>query len=136
MKFLKKLFADTPKNSSTQPPINQTESEAIIDLLVLGIYGDDHLSLNESQELDAAANSLTWQSKQDISVYIDNAIVRVRNARLNEEATGEFIHSIARRLTSPGVKERALELLNRLLRSDGKNEAEKAFFRKIEASFQ
>ena len=136
MKFLKNLFSELSKDSSTKPKLKQPESEAVIDLMLLGIYGDDHFSLSESRELDAISNSLAWKSNQDLSVYIDNAVVRVRNARLSDEATDEFIQYIARRLTSPGAKEYALELLNRLLRSDGKNEVEKVLFKKIEAIFK
>ena len=46
----------------------------------------------------------------------------------SEETLAEFIGYVARRLSSTGSKERALELLNRLFRIDGKTETEKAFW--------
>ena len=135
LKFFKNLFSNSLKDSSLQPPLKQVEREAIIDLLLLGIYGDNHLSLSESNELNIATGSLGWESKQDLSVYIDSSVVRIRKVRLNEEAIIELIHYVAKRLTTPGARERALELLSRLLRSNGKTAIEKEFFKNIERIF-
>lgn len=135
MKFLKKLFGST-KESSLYPSLDQREREAIVDLLLMAIYIDNFLSLSETEELKSTADLLGWESETDFSVYIDDAITRVRNVRSNEESLAEFIKYVATRLVSPGSRERALELLNRLLRSDGKSEAEKTFFNKVESSFE
>ncbi|MGJ8637966.1 MAG: hypothetical protein ACSHYA_01115 [Opitutaceae bacterium] len=134
MKFLEKLFS-ADEGSSLHPSVKQPEREAIIDLLLLAIYIDGHLSLSESNEFDGAADSLGWESSTDISVYMNSATDRARNARLNEESVAELITWVGQRLTSAGSKERALELLNRLLMSDGKTEVEKTFFQQVEAVF-
>ena len=47
MKFLEKLFS-SEQGSSLHPAVAQVEREAIIDLLLLAIYVDNHLSLGES----------------------------------------------------------------------------------------
>ena len=133
MKFLEKLF-NPEQGSSLHPSITQPEREAIIDLLLLAVYIDGHLSLAESTEFDSAADSLGWDSITGPSIYISNATDRARNARTSDDATAEFIAFAAQRLTSPGSKERALEVLNRLLTSDGKTETEKAFFKQVEAT--
>ncbi|MGJ8653667.1 MAG: hypothetical protein ACSHX8_10375 [Opitutaceae bacterium] len=134
MKFLEKLFS-ADEGSSLHPSVTQPEREAIIDLLLLGIYIDGHLSLAETSEFDNAADSLGWDSSTGPSIYISNATDRVRNARTSEDAVAELISFVGQRLTSAGSKERALVLLNRLLTADGKTEKEKAFFEQVETSF-
>lgn len=135
MKFLKSLFGSS-KNSSLHPPLRQDEREAIIDLLLMGIYFDNHLSLGESEEFKSVSDSIGWESDLDISVYIDTTIGNVRNARSSEETTTEFLNYVVRRLDSSGSRERALELLNRLFRIDGKTDTEKIFFRQVETVFE
>jgi hypothetical protein len=135
MKFIKDLFTSS-KNSSLHPPLQQGEREAIIDMLLMGIYFDDHLSLSESEEFKSLTDLIGWESDLDISVYVDNTILRVRNVRSSEEALTEFIRYIAERLNSAGSRERALELLNRLLRTDGKTDTENVFFKQVEAAFE
>ena len=134
MKFLEKLFGDETR-SSLHPELQQSEREAIIDLLLIAIYVDSHLSLSESKEFDDAADSMGWNSNTGPSVYISNATDRARTALSSEESIASFIGFAAERLTSVGSKERALELLNRLFMSDGKTEKEKAFFKQVEAAF-
>lgn len=134
MRFLEKLFS-ADKGSSLHPSITQPEREAIIDLLLLAVYIDGHLSLVESTEFDCAADSLGWESSTGPSIYFNNATDRARNASASEDSVAELIEFSAQRLNSKGSKERALVLLNRLLTADGKTEKEKAFFKQVEAAF-
>lgn len=134
MKFLEKLFGGETR-SALHPELQQPEREAIIDLLLMAIYVDDHLSLSETKEFDDTAESLGWDSNTGLSVYIDSATDRARTARSSEEGTDEMVGFIAERLTSKGSKERALTLLNHLFMADGKTDKEKDFFSKVEAAF-
>ena len=134
MKFLEKLFS-SEQGSSLHGALQQPEREAIIDLLLLAIYVDNHVSLGETQEFDDATDALGWDSTTGPFVYINAATSRARDVRLSEDAIGEFIRFAASRLTSAGSKARALTLLNRLLMSDGKTEKEAAFFKQVEAAF-
>ncbi|CAA6676740.1 MULTISPECIES: hypothetical protein [unclassified Lentimonas] len=134
MKFLEKLFS-AEQGSSLHGQLQQPEREAIVDLLLLGVYIDNHLSLSETSEFDSATEALGWESMTGPSIYINSATNRARDVRLSEDATAEFIRFAAQRLTSAGSKERALVLLNRLLMSDGKTDKEKAFFSQVEGTF-
>ncbi len=135
MRFLERLFGGEEPRSSLKPELKQAEREAILDLLLLATYVDDHLSLSESKEFDDAADALGWESNTGPSVYISNATGRARTARSSEAATSQFIDYVAERLISNGSKERALELLNRLFIADGKTDKEKAFFKQVEVAF-
>ena len=134
MKFLEKLFS-AEQGSSLHGALQQPEREAIIDLLLLAVYIDNHLSLSETTEFDAATEALGWDSSTGPSIYINSATTRARDVRLSEDAVAEFIHFANKRLASPASKERALVLLNRLLMSDGKTDKEKAFFKQVETTF-
>ena len=134
MKFLEKLFGDETR-SSRHSELQQPEREAIIDLLLMAIYVDDHLSLSETKQLDESTETLGWASSTGLTVYISTATNRVRTARSSEEATAQFVDYVGERLKSDGAKERALELLNRLFMADGKTEKEKVFFDQVEARF-
>lgn len=134
MRFLEKLFGAEPR-SSLHPELQQPEREAVIDLLLMAIYVDDHLSLSESKELDDSTESLGWDSSTGVSVYISTATDRARTARSSEAATAQFIDYAAERLSSKAARQRALELLNRLFMADGKTDKEKVFFNKVETAF-
>ncbi|MBT63052.1 MAG: hypothetical protein CML13_07555 [Puniceicoccaceae bacterium] len=90
MKFLEKLFSQESR-STPESELQQAEREAIIDLLLMAIYVDQHLSLAETKEFDHAADSLGWDSSTGSSVYICNATDRARTARISEELTADFI---------------------------------------------
>lgn len=131
MKFIEKLFGAEP-TSSLHPSLSQPEREAIIDLLLLAAYADNHLSYNESQEFDEATESIGWDSSTSLSVYLSQATDRARQARGDEKP---FIEFVAQRLNTPASKDRALELLNRLFIADGKEDREQAFMKQVEEAF-
>ncbi|WPJ98080.1 hypothetical protein SH580_10250 [Coraliomargarita algicola] len=133
MKFLEKLFSQESR-ATPESELQQAEREAIIDLLLMAIYVDQHLSLAETKEFDHAADSLGWDSSTGPSVYICNATDRARTARISEELTADFIAYVAERL-SENSKPRALELLNRLFQSDGLTDKEKGFLQQVRVAF-
>ncbi|WP_269524481.1 hypothetical protein [Coraliomargarita parva] len=133
MKFIEKLFT-SERGSSLHGALEQTEREAIVDLLIMAVYVDSHLSLRESHEFDGLTDSLGWESGTAVDFYACNATNRVYGALSCEDSTREFVDFAAQRLKSKASRERALELLNKLFQSDGKTEAEAKFFKRVEAS--
>ncbi|MGB0414814.1 MAG: hypothetical protein ACPGJU_10265 [Coraliomargarita sp.] len=133
MKFLEKLFS-AEQGSRIHPALEQPEREAIVDLLIIAIYVDNHLSLAESAELEESAGVLGWESVTDLDTYISTATARARDARSAESLRAEYIQHAVERLSSDASKERALELLNKVFLADGKNEVEKAFFKQVETA--
>ncbi|MEM1223010.1 MAG: hypothetical protein AAGH40_09625 [Verrucomicrobiota bacterium] len=61
MKFFEKLFGNE-EGSKLHSKLEQPEREAIIDLLLLGIYVDDHISLSETAAFDDFTEVLGWDS--------------------------------------------------------------------------
>lgn len=134
MKILEKLFGE-PEPSSPSPALEQLEREAIVDLLLLAVYVDNHLSLSESKVFDESTDSMGWESETSIYVYLDHATHRVRNVRGNDEAIIELIGYVSERLKSAEARKRAMALLNRLFMADSTTAKEKDFISKVEAAF-
>lgn len=133
MNFLKRLFQNEPPKQGLHAPLTQTEREAIIDLLLLAIYADNHISHAETVELDNTVDSIGWDSGSDVELYINGATARARSARQNQETKSEFIDYVAERLSTTANKQRALDLLNRLFIADGKSDEEAVLFALIES---
>ena len=130
LKLLEKLFAGS---QATKSGLNQSQREAVIDLLLLAIYADNHISLDENQVLEDSIDSLGWNSGTGLSMYINDATTRVRNAQNDEASTNEFIDTIATRLDSQRSKDKALSLLVELFDSDGTSVAEESFYTQLQS---
>ena len=129
MKILETLFN---RNSHKKDGLTQTEREAIVDLLTLGVYADNHLSVAEDVAFETLTNKMNWESKRDISYYIYAATERARQARSDEGAVEEFLNYVAERLQSPAAHSQALNLLNKLFSADGSNKKDGDFYKTVE----
>ncbi|MEO0510388.1 MAG: hypothetical protein AAF065_11075 [Verrucomicrobiota bacterium] len=124
MKILEKLF-QPEKNSADG--LNQTEREAIVDLLLFGIYMDNHLSFSEDNVLKNKIELLDWNSSTPVDLYINTATDKVRQSIANENLQNEFLQSLSTRITSEAGKRKALNSVTELFRSDGEDPREYAF---------
>ena len=130
MKIFEKLFN---KNAKTKDELTQPEREAVVDLLTLGVYVDNHLSLAEDEAFESITGKMNWESERDISYYIYTATERARQARADQGAIEEYLEFVSERLESRTSASHALDLLNRLFSADGSNEKENQFYRKVES---
>lgn len=133
MSFLSFLFPSSPE---TETSFNQSEREALVDLLYLGIYADNHLSQTEENALAQELDLIQWDSPQAASLYVNDAIVRARDARSNSDFAADYLADIANRLANPAVRAKALGTLDKIIRSDGTNEKETAFLDRVRAAFK
>jgi len=131
MKLLSRLFS-APRNSS-QDGLSQTQREAIIDLLLICIYADNHLSVAEDKVLKDQVESCSWDSGTSAEIYIAIATSKARRAKSDESLQSEYLQYIADRLESPASKAKALSLVDELFESDGIAESETSFTAKIQS---
>jgi hypothetical protein len=130
MEILKKLF--TPdKGQQKTIDLEQKEKEAIIDLLMLAIYADNHLSLAEDKIMKDEIGNYSWNSISGLDIYLSEATDRARIALTSETSEREFLEFIAERLDSRTTKSRALDVLSKLFYSDGTSVEEKEFTAKV-----
>lgn len=114
--ILKNLFKSSVASSDG---LNQKQREALIDFLLLCTYADNHLSLAEDNVLKAETERFNWKSGQSVEDYIDGVTPKVRQVHNEEESRRAFIGDISDRLDTLRMKAKAIELSNRLFRSDG-----------------
>lgn len=132
MKIFEKLFRKD-KDTSTGDSLSQQEREAIIDLLLMGAYTDNRLSLREEKAFESLTGTLNWESETELSDYMTDAIAKIRSIRSNPSATDGLLDEVKRRLTSKTSVTKALKLLHQVFASDGRSWAEANFYRQVES---
>jgi hypothetical protein len=112
--------------------MHQKSREALIDLLFLSLYLDDHLSLAEDEVLSLALDSLGWEAASPREIYIYRAFSSAREAAACPLKTEEFLTSRADRIKEHGEAGNALTWLSRILASDGLTHTEQRFLGQLE----
>lgn len=115
--------------------LNQAQRESLINILVLGMYSDGHLSILEDDSLNALLDSLAWESGTSRSVFLNDAISRA--TRFADDAAGaEYLRSNSRVFDSAQAKAAALEMLTSFLKVDGVAETEAQFLTQVVAALK
>lgn len=112
--------------------MKQSSREALIELLFLALYLDDHLSLAEDEVLTRALDSLGWESGTPRESHVFAAFSKARKAAGDHAKAEEFIRSHAELLKSEGAGAEALTWLHKVLAADGLSVGEKRFLGKLE----
>lgn len=116
--------------------LTQPQREAVLDLLLLGIYADGAIRLNENERVYDLISSYGWESYQDAREYSQTAIARARAALETDETLAIFFRGLSSRLAEDDVKNLALALLARLIEADNAaTESEADFYQKAKTAF-
>ncbi|MFM7426930.1 MAG: hypothetical protein ACKO7W_18345 [Elainella sp.] len=116
---------------TTELDWGQPQQEAMVDLLLLGMYSDNLISLAENEFLETEATQLTWESGISFGGYLQRTIPKVRTAKASPEAKTAFLNDIMTRLGGPEAQQKALEALNALLAADGLVQLEEVFLAEV-----
>jgi len=115
--------------------MNQTQSEALLSLIVLSIFTDSTLSLKEDESLSAAIESIEWQSKRPREIYLLTAMSRARAAAENDAATRAFVKEKSALFSDLASQALVLKTLQAVLASDGTSENEERFLFLVKGAF-
>ena len=115
--------------------MNQNSREAIIELLFLSLYMDDHLSLAEDAVLSEALDALGWEADSPREQFIFRAFASSREAFTSLEKTQVFFAARADTIKGHGDEGKALTWLTRVLAADGLTSTEKYFLGRLERYF-
>lgn len=115
--------------------MNQTQREAIIELLTLAIYTDAHLSLQEDELLEATIATLGWESEFPKALFVEKAWVAARNAADTTEATTAFVQQRATLFPQSPSQSVVYSLVHQTLAADGLNPEENTFLKLLNDSF-
>jgi hypothetical protein len=108
--------------------LTQKQREAVVDLLLLGMFADAPLRVSEDQKLLSVIEEIGWESYQTPDLYLQSAIARARDASDTEGGIKQRLGKIAVELNEMESRQRALDYLTQFLGVDGAVDAEESKF--------
>jgi uncharacterized tellurite resistance protein B-like protein len=115
---LKQAF---PADSTTpNDGLNQTQREAIVDLLHYCMFADNFVSLTEDKFVNTVAATLSWDKKISFESFEGGSIGKARKAKESATFREEFYKDIQARLATKEARALALKLCKDLYRADAK----------------
>jgi hypothetical protein len=111
--------------------MNKDAAQALVELLMLTIYLDDHMSVPENETLEKALSSLGWSMNHGGPVDVGAAYRVAHAAHLDPVETERFLAERTAVLREAGETTAALEWLGMMLGSDGMAPAEESFFNRV-----
>lgn len=121
-----------PDGLLTHAVMKQVSREALIELLFLALYLDNHLSLAEDDVLTSALDSIGWESSHPREICIFNSFSKARTAASCGIKTEEFLATRADLVRDAGDAAIALTWLYKVLGADGISPSEARYLAKLE----
>lgn len=113
--------------------LDQPSREALVELLLLSLYLDDHLSLAEDDTLNDAMQAIGWDSPTPRDAFLLRAFSQIRGVAASATESDGFIAARAAIIKQAGAAAPAITWLTRTLASDGISNTEKWFLTRLEA---
>lgn len=127
--ILKRFFSGTENPDG----LDQVQREATIDLLLLCMYADNDLDLNEERIINRVSQRYAWASETGLDDYIKAATARVLGIMNSSDERATFMRGVSKRLGSREAKFNAVKLCKLLFYSDMQlHSQEEEFIREIE----
>ena len=108
--------------------MTQRQREALVDLLLFGMFADRNLKVSEDQRILSVIQEIGWQSYQTPDLYFQSAIAKVRDASETREGTRYRLHKISEALGDAETRALALNQLAKFLALDGAVDLDEANF--------
>jgi hypothetical protein len=108
--------------------MNQKQREALVDLLLLGMFADGSLKVSDDQKLTSVIEEIGWESYQTPDLYFQSAIAKARDAADTEARTLARLKKINHGLASDDIRHLAIERLEQFLRLHGEPGLEESRF--------
>lgn len=110
--------------------MNQTQLEALVDLLVFATMSDKSFSDTETQSLETDLLALPWTSGISVSSYKNASYARARAAS-SETAKANYLKQLCTVFDSTQVKQDAFAAIEELLASDAVAASEDSFLERL-----
>ncbi len=108
------------------PNLAQVQREAIVDLLLLGMYADQHVAVSEQEFLTEAIGQMNWDKFYSSEIYFQRVVPTVREVLGNTDRTCRFLQNISARLDQVEVMKFAIEQFSTLIALEGVTEESEA----------
>jgi hypothetical protein len=115
--------------------MNQTQLEALVDLLVLATLTDKSFSSTETESLEEDLAMLPWASGISISSYKNASYARARAAS-SETSKANYVKLLCACFDSAQVQREAYDTIEKLLTSDLVVAAESRFLEQLKLEWK
>lgn len=113
------------------------EKQALLHLLVLGIYSDRHIAAAEDARLRKLTDEIDLASDYERQQLLDAAFTRARQQQPGIAPAGAAIQELRERFSTPLKRQEACLALEELLGSDQQvTESERTFLNSVTAAFR
>ncbi len=94
------------------------QKQALVDLLVLGMYADGNLDLIEDEKARQVLEAIQFSSDSARQYFLDASFARARKHGASATATRSYVSEIAWRFQTPAIRRRVYDALKDSLTSD------------------
>jgi hypothetical protein len=116
---------------------NETQSQALMDLLVLGMYADHNLDSAEDACVQRLLDRFQFASQYERDQFSDAAFTRVSRHTNSADAIRSYAKELALNFTNADSKRSAYDMMDDLLTSDGRVTTEEStLLAALKESFQ
>lgn len=115
--------------------MNQTQLEALVDLLVFATLTDKSFSSTESESLQEDLDMLPWASGISISSYKNASYARARAAN-SETSKANYVKLLCTCFDTTQVQREAYDTIEKLLASDAVVAVESTFLEQLKLEWK
>jgi len=94
------------------------QKQAVVDLLVLGMYADGNLDLIEDEKARRVLDSIQFSSDSARQYFLDASFARARKHGASAKTTRSYVSEIAKAFPTPAVRRQVYTALEDSLASD------------------
>ena len=115
----------------------QSQKEAIVELLIMTMYIDKSLKLEEDEAIKKYIETLQWESHMSVEYYLGIATAKVRKAVETPEKIRSFLEDVSNRVETVELKKQVLQICNDLAMADSEiSTKEQRFLELVAQVFQ
>ena len=104
----------------------QEQKQALLDLLIIGMYADHNLTATEDARIEQLLDSFKFPSEYERDNFSDAAFTRASRQSGSPDAIRAYVSQITGHFPTREIRQRAYDILNDLLTSDGKVTSEES----------
>lgn len=113
-------------------PIAQDEREAVVTLMLVTMYADKKLTLEENATLRRYEKLIKWDSGMSLGYFFSNTIAAVRSAMRDEAKLSTLLSDTYKRIHSEAIRTLTIKACNDMVGADFKRDAsEMALLKRI-----
>jgi len=94
------------------------QKQAVVDLLVLGMYADGNLDLIEDALVRQVLDAVQFSSDSARQYFLDASFARARKNKSTSEAARKYVAAIAEGFPTPAMRRQVYSMLEDSLTSD------------------